>query len=138
MKLERYLTQADATVLSRLAEQLLRVRDVKFNAGEDLIDLLSTAILLPENSERKDCVSLDAEVTYAPVGSDDKQVIVIVCPQDANQALARVSVLAPVALALLGRPVGSVVEVPLPFGQVQTVRVLDVIPLSAAVAQPTA
>lgn len=137
MKIERYLTQADATVLSRLAEQLLRVRDVKFNAGEDLIDLLSTAILLPENSERKDCVSLYAEVTYSPVGSDDKQIIVIVCPQDANQALARVSVLAPVALALLGRTVGTVVDVPLPFGQMQTVRVLDVTSLSASVVPVT-
>lgn len=130
MKIERYLTQADATVLSRLAEQLLRVREVKFNAGEDLIDLLSTAVLLPENSTRKDCVALHTEVTYHIDSSKEKKTLAIVCPQNANQELARVSVLAPLAMALIGREVGSVVDVQLPFGQSQTVSILEVQPLS--------
>ncbi|HJV73353.1 MAG TPA: GreA/GreB family elongation factor [Noviherbaspirillum sp.] len=136
MKTERYLTQADATVLSRLAEQLLRVREVKFNAGEDLIDLLSTAILLPENSTRKDCVALHTEVTYHTGSPKEKKTLAIVCPQDANQELARVSVLAPLAMALIGREVGSVVDVELPFGHSQAVSILKVHPLSAPACHP--
>ncbi len=131
MKIERYLTQDDAATLSKLAEHLMRVRDVKINPGEKLIELISTAILLPENVRRKDCVSLHSEVTYSKIGPDDQQSVVIVCPQDANQALAHVSILAPIAMALIGRKVRSIVEVQLPFDHVQFVKILDVKPLSS-------
>jgi regulator of nucleoside diphosphate kinase len=136
MKIERYLTQDDATVLSKLAERLLRMRDVKFNTGEQLIELISTAMLLPENVKKKDCVSLYSEVTYCKMDADDQHTLTIVCPQDANQTLARVSILAPLAMALLGRKVRSIVEVELPFSQVMFVKILDVRHLSSASIEP--
>lgn len=126
MNIERYLTKHDAAVLSRLAEQQLRVRDVRFNAAERLIDLISSSILLPENAERKDCVTLYSRADYRKVGSDERRSLVIVCPQDANEALARVSILAPLALALIGRRRHSIVEVALPFDKVEFVEIMEV------------
>ncbi|RJG06699.1 transcriptional regulator [Noviherbaspirillum cavernae] len=136
MKFKRYLTQDDATVLSRLAEQLMRVRDVRFNSGETLIDIISTSILLPENTRKKNFVSLYAEVAYTGIEHDGEHAMTIVCPQDANQALAHVSILAPLALALIGREVDSMVEVELPFSQVHVVKILGVRNASATSIAP--
>lgn len=126
MKIERFLSQKDAGILSRLAERLLRLRDVKINSAEQLVDLISNAILMPENARRKDCVSLYSEVTYREVGTSRLETIFLVCPQETDEALARVSILAPVAMALLGRPVGSIAEITLPFKQVKYVAITDV------------
>jgi regulator of nucleoside diphosphate kinase len=126
MRFERFLTQADAATLSRLAERLLRVRDVKFNAAERLIELIATSILLPEHAIRSDCVSLLSTVTYRMVGTDAHRTVHIACPLDASDALAHVSILTPLAIALVGRPVGSIVEVALPFSRIQYVEIVDV------------
>ncbi len=132
MKFERYLTQRDAAILGRLAEQLLRIRDLKFNTGEKLVELITSSILLPINVQKKDCVTLFSEVTYSRIAADEQHSVMVVCPQDANHALARVSVLAPIGMALIGRKVHSVVEVRLPFGHVEFIKILGVTALSAA------
>lgn len=126
MNNERYLTQHDAATLSELAEKLLRVRDTGYNAAEALLELLSSATLLPEDTERNDIVSLYADITYRRIGSEGLQNIMLVCPHDANSDLARVSVLAPLALALLGRVKGSIVDIHLPFNAVQYIEIVDV------------
>lgn len=126
MKYERYLTQHDAAILGRLAERLLRERNLKFNPGEQLVDVISNAILLPEHVRKNDCVTLYSRVDYCSLGSEEEHAITIVAPEDANQGLALVSVLAPIGMALIGRKVGSIVELHLPFGQSDFVRILEV------------
>lgn len=138
MKIERYLTQDDAAVLSRLAEQLLRMRDIDFNLAEKLADLISTSILLPENVRKNDCVSLYSRVRYRQVGSNDVQPIVIVCPHEVHETQAGASILAPLAMALIGRLEGSIVEVELPFNRVQFVEILSVEDPSSDLAEPAA
>lgn len=126
MKIERYLSQHDAATLSRLAENLLRLRDVKFNHAERIIELITNSILLPENSRRDDYVSLYSTVVYRAIGTSQLNSIVIVCPQDTSDVLAKISLLAPLAIALLGRVVGSVVAVTLPFNQLQYIEIVEV------------
>ena len=58
MKNERYLTQNDAATLSRIAEHLLRMGEVEVNAGEQLLDIISTSIILPVDVQRKGYVTL--------------------------------------------------------------------------------
>ena len=58
MKNERYLTQNDAATLSRIAEHLLRMGEVEINAGEQLIDIIATSIILPVDVQRKGYVTL--------------------------------------------------------------------------------
>ncbi|MBS0309021.1 MAG: GreA/GreB family elongation factor [Proteobacteria bacterium] len=126
MKFERYLNQHDAAILGRLAERLLRVRDLKFNPGEQLTDIISNAILLSANTRKNDCVMLGARVDYCTLGSEEEHAVTIVAPEEADQASGMVSVLAPIGMALIGRKVGSVVEIQLPFGQTEFVRIMDV------------
>ncbi|TCS36529.1 regulator of nucleoside diphosphate kinase [Paucimonas lemoignei] len=134
MKFERYLTQYDAAILGRLAEQMLRVRELKFNAGEELVDLISSSILLPATVTKPDHVSLFSEVTCSKVGSGETFTVVIVSPEDANQTLAQISILSPIGLALIGRKINSTVEVRLPFGQTETIKIIGIEALSTSTA----
>ncbi len=126
MQLERYLTQHDAAILSRLAETLLRELDVKLNKGEHLLQILTSAILLPENVQKDDCVSLYSEVLYQRLDTNEQHGVTIVCPYEATPALARISALAPLALALIGMRVGSVATVELLADHSYEVKVLEV------------
>lgn len=134
MKIERYMSQNDASVLSRLAYGMLRFGKSDTNLAERLIDIISGAMLLPETSSRRDYVCLYSVVTYRRLGSVRNECTVIVCPQDCDDVLVQISILAPLALALLGRAVGSIVEVPLPFGRIQYVEIIGVAPIGQ---QPT-
>jgi regulator of nucleoside diphosphate kinase len=133
MNVERYLSQRDAAALCRLAEHLLRQRDVTLNCAERLVEVISSSILLPEHATRPNCVSLYSEVTYRHIGAHDRNSIVLVCPNDASDTLARVSTLAPLALALLGRSVGSIVQVDGGGDRIEHVEVLAVTPPTDAV-----
>jgi len=126
MNIERFLSQNDASILSRLAENLLRLRDLNFNHAERVIELITTSILLPENSRRDDYAGLYSTVIYRAIGTSESKSIVIVCPHDANDTLANVSILSPLAMALIGRVVGSIVAVALPFNRLQYVEILEV------------
>ena len=126
MKNQRILKQSDAAILSRLAEQLLRLGEVEFNAGEELLDMISTAKILPAGTERKDCATLYSTVTYSPANIDDRRSVTIVCPHEANPQLARVSVLSPIGLALIGRKALQIIDVALPSKRTETIKLLEV------------
>jgi len=124
MKTERYLSQTDAAILGRLAEHLLRTGGVNIPFAEQLIAIIETSILLPANAPREDCVALYSTVVCRDLESDRQMSLFIVCPHDVHDGLARVSVLAPLALALVGRMVGSLVEVKLPFLQTMFIEIV--------------
>lgn len=126
MEIERYLTQHDASILCKLAESLLRLGEVDFNAGEMLLEILATSIILPEQVRKKDHVALFTEVTYCSIDPDIMDSIVLVCPQDANQDLARVSVASPIGMALIGHRVKSIVKVASPFCPSQPIKIIGV------------
>ncbi|RJG02443.1 GreA/GreB family elongation factor [Noviherbaspirillum sedimenti] len=126
MEIKRYLTQHDAAILCKLAESLLRLGEVDFNAGEMLLEILATSIILPEQVQKKDHVALFSEVTYCSINPDTMDSIVLVSPQDANQDLARVSVASPIGLALIGHRVKSIVKVTSPFCPAHPIKIIDV------------
>lgn len=131
MKRECYLTHQDTAVLGRLAEHMLRLRELRFNAVEQLLELLSGATMLPAGAGMEDCVSLGATVTYGKSDGSQTHTVTILSPEDIARATAQhagptpVSVLAPVGLALIGRKVNSMVEVCLPYGN-ERVRILEI------------
>jgi regulator of nucleoside diphosphate kinase len=135
MKNERYLTQNDAATLSRIAEHLLRMGEVEVNAGEQLLDIISTSIILPVDVQRKGYVTLYSTISYSPVGSDEVRKLTIVCPQDANPQLALISALTPIGLALLGRKALTTVEVNLPSNRVEKLKILEVLPLDTNIGE---
>ncbi|ABR90522.1 transcription elongation factor, greA family [Janthinobacterium sp. Marseille] len=135
MKNERYLTQNDAATLSRIAEHLLRMGEVEINAGEQLIDIISTSIILPVDVQRKGYVTLYSTVSYSPVDTEEVRKLTIVCPQDANPQLALISALTPIGLALIGRKALTTVEVALPSKRVEKLKILDVTPLDSTMGE---
>ncbi|MNR76128.1 nucleoside diphosphate kinase regulator [compost metagenome] len=135
MKNERYLTQNDAATLSRIAEHLLRMGEVEINAGEQLIDIISTSTILPVGVQRKGYVTLYSNVSYTPVGTEDVRTLTIVCPQDANPQLALISALTPIGLALIGRKALSTVEVALPSKRTEKLKIIDITPLDSTMGE---
>jgi regulator of nucleoside diphosphate kinase len=136
MTIKRYLTQNDAARLAKLAEQLLRVRDVGFNAAEKLIELIATSVVLPENSQRSDCVTLNSEVEYRKYGTDEIHTAEITCAHDVDDILSHAAVLTPLALAMIGRPVGSIVEVRQSRREAEYFEIQSVRDLSAEAIEP--
>lgn len=125
MKNQRILKQNDAAILSRLAEQLLRLGEVEFNVGEELLDMISTSKILATDAERKDCAALYSTVTYTPANIDDRRVVTIVCPHETNPQLAHVSVLSPIGLALMGRKSLQIIDVALPGNRMEKIKILE-------------
>jgi regulator of nucleoside diphosphate kinase len=126
MNFARHLNQDDATALSRLAEYLFRLGDTEIAMGEALADIVATAVLVPADVRKKNHVGLNAEVKYIRDGDETETAVTIVMPQDAQPASGRISILAPLALALIGRRVNELVKVDLPMGKTMTLKICDV------------
>ncbi len=125
MKNQRILKQSDASILSRLAERLLRLGEVESNAGEELLDLISTSKILAVDTERKDCAALYSTVIYTPADIDERRSVTLVCPHEANPELAHVSVLSPIGLALIGRKPLHIIDVSLPGNRIEKIKILE-------------
>jgi len=126
MKNQRYLAQSDAAILYQLAEQRLRLEGADMEAAEQLSDIVATATRLQPTSRRKDTVALNASVSYASMLSGQAACIAVVHPQDADGAASRVSVLTPIGLALIGRRCDTTIDVQLPSGRMEKIRILEV------------
>jgi len=71
----------------------------------------------------QDVVTLNSHVVYSDETAGVKQLVTIVYPADADEDEGRVSVLAPVGIALLGLSVGEAIEWDFPDGSRRTLRV---------------
>lgn len=123
----RYLQQHDAAILGRLAGAWMRAGGERARAGARLAELLGTAILLPESDGRAHA-GLYSHVHCRSLGSGERHAVFLACPPDASLALARVSLLTPLGLAVLGRARGSVVSVEESPGAARQVEILAVTP----------
>lgn len=72
-----------------------------------------------------DVVTMNSDVLYEDLASGTRRTVRLVYPADADAALGRVSVLAPIGSALLGLRVGQQIDWPTPGGlrRVRVVRV---------------
>lgn len=94
-------------LLSELDHQRLR----RFaSRHEPLLELLDVAELLPSSELPADIVSMNSEVEVLDPAQGRPRRLTLCYPDDARPDAGRISVLSPVGLSLLGRPVGSQVE----------------------------
>tara|TARA_R110001599_G_scaffold64023_5_gene179793 strand:- start:102441 stop:102842 length:402 start_codon:yes stop_codon:yes gene_type:complete len=121
----RYLNQKDAIVLQRLAEHQSNLGAAEL--AEKLDDILSSAVLVQGDVRKKNCVGLNSKVTFSKTadGEVSTNAMTIVSPEDASAAESRISILAPLAMALIGRKVNGLVKVQLPYGEA-TLKILEV------------
>lgn len=126
MKTKRTLSQSDARALSQFAEQLMRVREVRYNTADTLIELIATSNLLPESDMLSDYITLNSTVTCRLIGTGGYWTIPILGPGDTDDTLPGALIMTPQAIALLGRRIGSIVEVSIAFNTVQYVEIVEV------------
>lgn len=120
-----------------MQELSLFIRDIDFarliamRPPPELRSELDRAIVVPSESIPPGIVTMGARVRYRDQQTGDIREVELVYPEDADPALARVSVLAPVGAALLGLAEGQEIDWDFPDG---TLRRLTVV----AVSQPDA
>jgi regulator of nucleoside diphosphate kinase len=72
--------------------------------------------VVPPTSVPKGAVTMNSKVRFIDLGTHEKETYTLVYPEEANVDDAKLSVLAPLGMALLGASVGDVVECHTPGG----------------------
>lgn len=96
------------------------------DAADELAYVLETATLVAPHAVGGDVITLNAEVTYVELPAGQKRTVQLVHPASADASVARISVFAPVARALLGRRAGARIPVALPDPAIDELHVLSV------------
>ena len=111
-----FITRKDKSRLQELISRTLREggRDVAHLRG--LGDELERARIVESNEVPPDAVTMNSKVKIADLETGDRYTYTLVYPDDADIEQGRLSILAPVATALLGYRVGDVIEWPVPAG----------------------
>jgi regulator of nucleoside diphosphate kinase len=93
--------------------------------SESLEGELRRASIVAHRDVPADVVTMNSEVTYEDVATGARRTIRVVFPRDADASAGRVSVLAPIAAALLGLRVGQEIDWRVPRGLTR-LRVVEV------------
>jgi regulator of nucleoside diphosphate kinase len=109
------ITELDFDRLSRLTESpLYRATHATLVAG--LRRRLDRGRVMPARDVPKGAVTMRSRVRVRDLAADRAEVYTIVYPDEADVEAGRLSVLAPLAMALLGARAGQTVEVTVPAG----------------------
>jgi len=110
------VTDADMDRLSRL------VRALKHSSFRDQLQLESLEQALENaevtSSERvpRDVIRMNSSIRVMDLDTRKKELYTLVFPENADISTGRISVIAPVGIALLGRRQGDVIETKVPGG----------------------
>lgn len=120
---KRKLTRDDASYLSKLVDEVLHTSGDS-TVADTVLDLIAQSSILPEGARDKNYVELNDVVTYEVANTNTQQVVTLVEPKEADPRAARVSILTPVGLALIGVKIGHTSQVALPSGKTQKIKIL--------------
>jgi regulator of nucleoside diphosphate kinase len=109
-----FLTEKDYERLHLLVQAQRSVAPAAMVEG--LCKELRTATLLPAEQVPVDVVTMNSEVRLREKNSGTVMDLTLVYPKNADVTTRKISVLAPVGFAILGRQVGQEVECPAPRG----------------------
>ena len=136
--MERYeivVSARDAESLAAMLAAHRRANRFEADASDELADLLMEARLVSAELLPGNCVAVGSTVTYEEQPSRKRRSVTLVLPEEADAARARISVLSPIGLALIGRQRGALVDVTTPNGKPLTVRILDTARADQALAR---
>ena len=122
---EIFVSARDAEALAAMLAAHRRANPFEADSSDELADLLMEARLVPADRLPGDRVALYSAVTYEEEGSGKRRTVTLVLPKEADPARARISVLSPIGLALIGRERGSAVKATMPNGRELIVRIVD-------------
>ena len=123
---EIYVTKFD---MDRLVELIEGLR-LSPKANQEHLDLLEKelyrAVLVEPHDIPRDVVTMNSRVSITDTESGEKMVYTLVFPSKANIADNKLSIMAPLGMALLGYRKGDIVKWTVPSG-VKKLRVDDII-----------
>lgn len=121
---ELHITEQD---LARLRDVVERYADGALGAAAEALDEeLERARVVPQRQIPPDVVTMRSRVVWKDTQTGKQREVELVYPDEADAESNKVSVLAPVGLALLGLRVGDTIRWPLPAGRHTMVKLLAV------------
>ena len=88
---------------------------------------LDRAQVVERREVAADIVTMRSKVVFEDVETGKQQEAVLVYPEEADLSRSRISVLAPVGMALLGVSRGQSISWPLPGARTRTLRVVSIL-----------
>jgi regulator of nucleoside diphosphate kinase len=119
------LGDADVARLRAAVEWHLSGRDRE--SAERLEAELDRAIVVPQREVPPGIVTMGSRVLFEDADTGRTREITLSYPMEADPASGRISILAPVAAALLGLGIGDSIEWPMPDGRQATLRMAAVL-----------
>jgi len=110
------ITHSDMSRLHRLVESALNFLRRDRPHLETLEDELDHARVVPTEEMPQNVVMLNSRVRLRDLDTGKRTVYTLVFPRDSHVGEDRLSVLAPIGTAILGRRMGDVVECSVPGG----------------------
>ncbi|MCJ8165675.1 nucleoside diphosphate kinase regulator [Pontibacter sp. E15-1] len=120
-----YLTEKDHQRLHALVQAQRQTTGT--HAVEALCKELKRAKVVPSEEIPVDVVTMNSFLRLRELKSSSVMEITITYPKDADLASRKISVLAPVATAILGCRVGDEIEWPAPNGSTVTYKVEEIL-----------
>ncbi|MCW5889308.1 MAG: nucleoside diphosphate kinase regulator [bacterium] len=108
-RLERVIAWHGGPEAERLEEELMRA------------EVIAVAAVPPT------LVTMNSRVRYRDQTTGEEHAITLVFPHDADASCGKVSIMAPIASALLGLVVGDEIDWPMPGGRTTRLRVLAIV-----------
>lgn len=121
------LTELDTLRLRRVAHRLISQGGGSRDKGEELVELIEIAEVVPGDAIPPDTVTMNSRVLYDDSAVGPAEAITLVYPEQADVDKGRVSVLSPLGLALLGARNGEKVSLETPGKGLREVRVKQVV-----------
>ena len=130
---QRFTTATPALHIT--AEDMARLRSVvelhlegsRAAAAEQLELELDRARVVPQGQIPPDVVTMRSRILFEDVETGRSREATLVYPEEASIDQSRVSILAPVGLAVLGLKVGDTIEWPLPNARLARLRIIEVL-----------
>lgn len=110
------ITDRDAKHLRALLENSERFQNGDRLQCEALEEEIERATIVPDKQIPADVVTMHSRVRIIDMRTGEQMVYQIVYPHEANFAAKKISILAPIGMALLGFPAGTEVEWNVPSG----------------------
>lgn len=119
------ITAEDMTKLRTVVERYLE--GSRASAAEQLELELDRAVVVSQREIPPDVVTMRSRILFEDVETGRRREATLVYPDEADMEQSRVSILAPVGLALLGLRVEDTIEWPLPQARRARLRIMEVL-----------
>jgi regulator of nucleoside diphosphate kinase len=96
------------------------------DAAALLDEELGRARVVSQKEIPRDVVTMNSQVRFKDEETGKESEVTLVYPKDADVTKSRVSILAPVGMALIGLRLGQSIDWPMPNGKVRKLKVISI------------